>query len=276
MMTDALAPSPVGFVGVGAMGSIMAGHVLASGREVVGWDQRPEAVEGLVAAGGRAAESLEEVCAAPLVISMLSGGEATRDVALRPGGLVDLMGDGGIHIVTATVMPALSRELSDAHARRGQRYLAASVFGRPEAAVAGALLVNCSGERDVFERARPVLACFGDTRWVGPDPEQAMLVKLMGNSMIYSAVESMREMFTLLRAGGINEAVAKEVLVDSLLPGPIYAGYARDYVASPASIRDIPIGGSVNQLCLEAADALGVDLPLVRFMQDRVFTDGYP
>ena len=275
-MSNGIKPPPVGIVGVGAMGSVMAGHILRTGREVVGWDQRPEAVRPLVETGGRAAATLGELCQAPVVISMVSGDEATRDLAFGEGGLLALLPPGAIHLAMATITPELSRELSLAHRARGQRYLAASVFGRPEAALAAQLLVNCSGPQEDYETVKPILRALGEPRWVGPEPEQAMLVKLIGNSMIYSAVESMREMFTFLRAGGISEATAKEILVDSLLPGPIYAGYARDYVARPESIGDIPIGGSVNGMCLKAAASLDIDLPLIRFMQEKVFHDGYP
>ncbi len=275
-MSDESGLPPIGFVGIGAMGSVMAGHILSSGRNVLGWDQRAEAVEPLVQAGGRAAATLDEVCAAPVVISMVTGDAGTRELAFGAGAMIEKLRPGAIHIAMSTITPAMSRELSDAHAAHGQRYLAASVFGRPEAAIAAQLLVNGSGEKDVYEAARPILALLGEPRWVGPEPEQAMLVKLIGNSMIYTAVESMREMFTFLRAGGISEAVARDVLVDSLLPGPIYAGYARDYVADPSSIHAIPIGGSINGVCLETADKLGVDLPLIRFMQQNIFQDGYP
>ena len=276
MTNEATALSAVGFIGVGAMGSAMAGHILASGREVIGWDRRPEALDPLVEAGGRAAASIAEVCAAPMVISMVSGDKATRELVFETGGLIEALSPDSVHIAMATITPSLSRELSLAHRKRGQGYLAASVFGRPEAAANAQLLVNCSGDQSVYETAKPILGLFGEPRWVGPEPEQAMLVKLIGNSMIYAAVESMREMFRLLRAGGISEAVAKDVLVDSLLPGPIYAGYARGYVANPGSMDDLPIGGSVNGMCLETAERMKVDLPLVRFMQDNVFRDGHP
>ena len=275
-MSDESGLSPIGFVGIGAMGSVMAGHILASGRDVLGWDQRADAIEPLVQAGGRAAATLDEVCAAPVVISMVTGDAGTRELAFGAGAMIEKLRPGAIHIAMSTITPAMSRELSVAHGTHGQRYLAASVFGRPEAATAAQLLVNSSGEKDVYEATRPILALLGEPRWVGPEPEQAMLVKLIGNSMIYAAVESMREMFTFLRAGGISEAVARDVLVDSLLPGPIYAGYARDYVADPSSIHGIPIGGSINGVCLDTADKMGIDLPLVRFMQQNIFHDGYP
>ena len=267
---------PIGFVGIGAMGSVMAGHIVASGREVIGWDQRADAVEPFVKAGGRAGASLDEVCAAPVVISMVTGDEGTRELAFGSGAMIERLQPETIHVAMSTITPKLSRELCVAHEAHGQRYLAASVFGRPEAAIAAQLLINCSGENAAYEAAKPILALLGEPRWVGPEAEQAMLVKLIGNSMIYSAVESMREMFAFLRAGGITEAVAKEILVDSLLPGPIYAGYARDYVNDPRSIHAIPIGGSINGVCLATAEQMGVDLPLVRFMQQNVFHDGYP
>jgi 3-hydroxyisobutyrate dehydrogenase-like beta-hydroxyacid dehydrogenase len=268
MPSDSSLPA-VGFIGVGNMGSVMSRHILASGRTVIGWDRAPAALEALAKAGGEVAGRLSDVAAAPVVISMVIDDRATREITLGPDGLVDAMRPGAIHVVMSTIPPTLSRELSEAHASKGQHYLAASVFGQPPAAAAAQLLVNCSGPFAAFEAVKPILAVMGSVRWIGSEPEQAMLVKLMGNSMIYTSVEIMREMFMLLRAGGISEADAKEILVDTLLPGSIAAGYAQQYVDDPASTEAKPIGGKITQACVSAGESMNVDLPLVRFLTEH-------
>ena len=262
----------VGFVGLGAMGLTMAKHVMASGRAVVGWDRDAAAVASLQAAGGIAAVDLAEVAACSLIISIVFDDEATREVTLAPGGLRDNMAADAIHVVMATISPTLSRELSEAHAAMGQRYVAASVFGRPEAAAAGKLLINCSGSTAVFKTAEPVLCSFGTPRLIGAEPEQAMLLKIMGNNMIYSAAEAVREMFVFLRASGIKDIDAKEVIIDSFFPGPIYHLYAQRWMGQWVERTEVhPIAKKDNGLCLEAAEQMGVEMPFVRFLHDKIF-----
>jgi 3-hydroxyisobutyrate dehydrogenase-like beta-hydroxyacid dehydrogenase len=258
--------STVGFVGLGKMGATMAKHIMGSGRTVVGWDRAADAVASFQATGGIAAGTLPDLAKAPVVFSIVFDDEATREVTLGPNGLVANMKPGAIHVVMASISPTLSRTLAEAHSARGQRYVAASIFGRPEAAAAAELLINCSGDRTAYESMLPILSTMGHARWVGPQPEQAMLLKVMGNTMIIAAVELLREMFAVLRAGGIDESQAKALLVESLFPGPIFSGYAQRYIEQPDQTKKTPIAAKDNKLCLDAAQRLNVDVPLVRFL----------
>ena len=262
-------PSPVGLVGLGNMGVVMAGHLLKSGMTVIGWDRRPEALAPFTQAGGVAAATLADLGSVAVAISIVFDDEATREVTLGPNGLVDSLSHGAIHVVMASISPALSRSLQDAHAAKGQRYLAASIFGRPEAAAAAELRINCSGSAAVYEEVKPILDTLGTPRWVGTEPEQAMLVKTIGNSMITTSVELLREMFAFLRAGGIEEAAAKEILIDTLFAGQIFTGYSERYIADPSGARMTEIARKDRKVCLQAATTLGVDLPLIQFLNDK-------
>jgi len=250
------------------MGAAIAGHILKSGRSVIGWDRRPEALEPLSQAGGVAADKLSDLSSCALVISIVFDDEATREIALNPGGLADVLLPGSTHVAMASISPTLSRALDDAHGAKNQRYLAASIFGRPEAAAAAELLINCSGLAATYEAAEPILALLGKPRWIGSEPEQAMLVKTIGNSMITTAVELIREMFSFLRAGGVDEATAKQVLIDTLFPGQIFSGYSQRYIDDPSSARMTDIARKDRKVCLEAAGSLGVPLPLIQFLNE--------
>jgi 3-hydroxyisobutyrate dehydrogenase-like beta-hydroxyacid dehydrogenase len=265
------AMSPIGFVGLGKMGSVMAANILRSGRPVIGWDRRPEALAPLAKAGGTAAASLSDFASAPVVFSIVYDDDATRDITFGQTGLLNALKPGAIHVAMASISPSLSRVLSDAHSAKGQHYLAAPVFGRPEAAAAAALMINCSGSHDAYQAVEPILATMGSARWLGTEPEKALLLKIMGNNMIFAAVESVREMFRFLRAGGIKDADAKEILIDKLLGGPIFMSYAQRYLEDPESTNLNAMVGKDNRLCLEAAAAMNVDMPLVRFLHDEIF-----
>lgn len=259
----------VGFVGLGKMGSAMTQHILKAGFPVIGWDRSEEAIARLVADGGIGARSLSEVGQASIVISIVFDDEGTRETVLGPGGLAETLGPGSVHVAMASISPAMSRTIADAHAARGQRYLAASVFGRPEAAAAAELLINCSGAAEAYAAAKPVLEPLGRTQYVGTEPEQAMLLKTFGNSMIYIVIETLREMFPFLKAGGIPEAEAKRLLIDTLFPGQIFSGYAQRYIDDPDSTRMADNALKDRKHCLDAAAQLGVEVPLIQFLSDR-------
>jgi len=251
------------------MGSAMAKNILASGRKVIGWDRKPEALEDFIAAGGTAAKGVADLSECPLIISIVFDDAATRDVTYGDDGLLGIMAPDAMHIVMASITPDLSSELEQAHEEKGQRYLAASVFGRPEVAAAAKLNINCSGKRACYEFAEPVLNALGTPLWLGPKPDQAMLLKSVGNSMITVAVELLREMFGTLKAGGIEESVTKKALVDTLFACPIYQGYSQLYIDSPDILRMTDIARKDRNTCLAAAEALGIDMPVVRYLAEK-------
>lgn len=264
-------PRTIGFVGLGKMGKGMTGRILASGTHVIGWDVRPEACQALTAAGGTAAAGLTEVARAPLVISMVFDDTTTRQAVLAPGGLLEHMEPGAVHISMASISPELARELSEAHAARGQRFLSGSVFGLPPSAEAGTLIINCSGEKQVFDEVEPMLRSMGTPQYVGSEPEQAILLKLMGNNMIFSAAELLREAFSLLSAGGISATTVKAALIDRLFPGFIFDGYSRRYVEGDHLLfTDLEVVAKDNALCLAAAEKAGVAMPLIRSLRKDV------
>ena len=257
----------IGIVGLGAIGGAIARRLLTSGRRVIAWARRPAALTDLVARGAVAARSLSEVGDADIIISVVFDDAATREVALGPVGFIHAMRPGSIHVAMETISSELSRELQDSHEARGQHYLAAPVFGRPEAAEAGRLAIMCSGGRHVYDTVAPVLSVLGTTRWVGPQAEQAMLVKLIGNHMILTMGELLAETFAFLKAGGISGAETKAALLDSLMP-TILAGYAQrmvDQLETPRPAGSL-IGRKDNMLVLAEAKRLFIDLPLAKLL----------
>ena len=261
----------VGIVGLGSIGGAVADHVLASGRPMVGWARRRESLDRFAGRGGHIADSLAGLGAAEVLISVVFDDAAVREIALGPAGIVRTMSPGATHIAMETISPGLARELHEAHRERGQRFLAAPVFGRPEAAAKAELAIMCSGPEEVFQAVDPILSVAGTTRWIGPKPEQAMAVKLGGNHMILGMGELLGEVFRFLRASGIEPSDAKTALMDELLPR-VMAGYVERLSADPDSPRPAAsaIGRKDNAVLLEAARRLGVDLKLARCINGPV------
>ena len=253
----------IGIVGLGAIGGAIARNLLTSGRRVIAWARRPAALTDLAARGAIVAHSLGEVGDADIIISVVFDDDATREVVLGPAGFIHAMRPGSIHVAMETISAELSRELHDSHAARNQHHLAAPVFGRPEAAEAGRLGIMCSGDKDVYDTVGPVLSVLGTTRWVGPQAEQAMLVKLIGNHMILTMGELLAETFAFLRAGGISGAETKAALLDSLMP-TVLAGYAQRMADQPDTPRPAGslIGRKDNMLALAEAKRMSIALPI--------------
>ena len=272
-MSAELSFPALGFIGLGKMGLPIARHALASGRKVVGWSPDADERAALAQAGGVAAEGIAEVAGQPLVISMVYDDAAVREIALAGNGLIALLPPGATHVAMETISPALSRELSEAYAAHGLHHLAAPVFGTPGDAAAAALKINCSGPEEVYRSVAPVLAGFGEPCWFGPDPETALMVKIMGNNMIFTVVELLHEAFTFLERGGIDRATAKEMVVDRLFESPLIADYAKMFVDYPGVMPGFglsPIPRKDNGLCLDMAARLGVDLALVRLVREKM------
>jgi 3-hydroxyisobutyrate dehydrogenase-like beta-hydroxyacid dehydrogenase len=203
---------------------------------------------------------------------MLWDDETTRSVVEDPGGLLSTLSPGAIHVAMGSLSPECSEKLQQLHVSRGQRYLAAPVFGRPEAAALAGLNIMCAGDRDTFDRAKPVLSTMGNARWVGLHPGQANLMKVVGNNMIFASIQLLGEMFALLRKAGVSEEDAQAVIVDQLFPCPIFSGYSRrirERQWSPPA-GDFTLAKKDNGICLRTATALGTQLPLLSFMADRI------
>jgi 3-hydroxyisobutyrate dehydrogenase-like beta-hydroxyacid dehydrogenase len=162
--------------------------------------------------------------------------------------------------------------MTEIHAARGVGYVAAPVFGRPDAAAAAKLIVIAAGRGKDVARVRPILEAIGQRVAVaGEAPEQANLFKIAGNFMLAAAIETMGEAVALVRKGGIDPALFIQVLTTSLFAGPAYQGYGALIVAEkyePAGFK-LKLGKKDAGLALAAGDQLQVPLPLASLVHDH-------
>ena len=182
----------VGFIGLGAMGRAMAANLLEAGHAVRVWNRSPGPLEELAGRGATRVAHPREAFSG-VVISMLADDDALRELLIGQR-LLDTAPAGTLHVNMATISVALAQPLTEEHRRRGLDYLSAPVFGRPEAAVARQLHIVVAGDGAAIDRAQPLLDAMGQRTWrVGSEPAQANAVKLAGNFMIASAIETMAE-----------------------------------------------------------------------------------
>ncbi len=261
----------VGFIGLGAMGSAMASNLLAAGHAVTVWNRSASATEPLASLGARVASTPERAVLGEAVCSMLANDQAVRAVFLD-GGLLDAMDPGTVHVNHATISVALAQELAEAHAARGIDYVAAPVFGRPDAAAAARLQIVAAGKPAAVETVRPLLEAMGAKTWpIGEAPERANVVKIAGNFMLAAAIESMAEASALTRAHGVDAAEFLELMTSTLFAAPAYQGYGKliaEQRYSPAGFA-MPLGLKDVGLALSAGEARRVPLPFAGVLRDN-------
>ncbi len=260
----------VGFIGLGAMGSAMASNLVAAGHAVTVWNRSEAAAEPLLALGAKLARTPDRAVLGDAVCSMLANDQAVRAVFLDSG-LLDAMDPGTVHVNHATISVALAQELTEAHASRGIDYVAAPVFGRPDAAAAAKLNIVAAGKQVAIDKVRPLLDAMGTKVWsMGEEPVRANVVKIAGNFMLASAIETMAEASTLAHAYGVGTADFLEVMTSTLFAAPAYQGYGKliaERRFSPAGFA-MPLGLKDVGLALSAGEGRRVPLPFAGVLRD--------
>ncbi len=265
----------IGFIGLGNMGLGMAANLLKAGHQVLGYNRSQHRVDALAEQGAVPARSVAEACAADLVITMLSNDEAVEAVAFGEGGILHSLKSGGTHVSSSTISVALCERLTAAHADAGQRFVAAPVFGRPEAAEAAKLFVVAAGAAAAVEAVSPAFEAIGQRTFVVSDePKAASLVKLTGNFLIASVVESLGEAMALVSKAGVDKHEYLEILTSTLFGAPVYKTYGTliaDEQFQPPGFA-APLGQKDIRLVLAAAEDLNVPLPIASLLRDRFLT----
>ncbi|WP_413437947.1 NAD(P)-dependent oxidoreductase [Sulfuriferula sp. GW1] len=261
-----------GFIGLGKMGAGMASRLCQAGYELTVYNRSAERLQPLIAAGARAAKNIAEVCDADVVFTMLANDAALSEVTLGPSGILEHLKPGAIHISCSTVSVALSAQLAEAHREKQQGFIAAPVFGRPDAAAAGKLFMVAAGKQDLIARVQPLLDILGQRTFVvSDDPEKANLVKLSGNFLIATVIESLGEAMALVEKGGVDRHQYLDLLTSSIFNVPLYKNYGgmiADRHFEPAGFA-AHLGQKDMRLVLAAAEELKVPLPFASILRDR-------
>jgi 3-hydroxyisobutyrate dehydrogenase-like beta-hydroxyacid dehydrogenase len=266
----------IAFFGLGNMGTPMAQHLIGAGHQVTVWNRSLEKAEPLKSKGAKIAHSLADAAKeAEIVITMLADDQAVESSVLHSGAVIDNLPKGATHISMSTISVALCRKLAEEHAKRGQRYLAAPVFGRPEAAAAGKLFIAAAGEKNAVEHCRPILEAMGQKVFViGDKPEMASVVKISGNLLIAAVIESLGEAIALARKYDIDPHAYVDFLTSTLFNAPVYKTYGAiiaDEQYTPPGFK-LRLGLKDVRLALSAADSVDAPLPIASLIRDHMLT----
>ena len=262
----------LGFLGMGNMGSAMAGRLLESGHELRVWNRSPDACDELVAKGAVRVSSAREALAESVSFSMFANDEAAEAVLSAE----NLAGtEGRMHVNMASISTAAAERLTAVVESAGVGYLASPVLGRPAVAAAGNLNLLVAGPHALVERAAPYLDVLGVRTWrFGDQPSRANGVKISVNFTILHALQAMAEGITLVESQGLEAGDFIELLSGTLFPGVVYSGYGsmmaeRRYTppgfSMPLGLKDL---GLAEDLAAEG----GVVLPSAPVLRERFET----
>lgn len=263
----------IAFLGLGKMGTPMARRLVAAGHEVTVWNRTRARAEALAAEGARVAAAPGDAArTAEVVMTMLFDARAHEEILLGPGWVLEVMPPGALHISHSTIGVALSERLTAEHARRGQEFVAAPVFGRPEVAEAGRLWVVTAGAESAVAKARPLLEPLSrGISVVGTEPRQAHALKLGGNFLIACMNQALSEASVYAAGQGIDPAMFFETVNSALFQSAFMASYSKLILHPPEQPgATVELGRKDIGLFREAAASRGMRLGLAE-MQAEIF-----
>ena len=265
----------VGWIGLGNMGQSMARNLLKAGHELLIYNRTRRRAEELEPDGARIAASPAAAASQPILVTMLADDRAEEEIIFGAGKALESLPPGATHVSMSTISVALSKRLAEAHQKAGQAYVAAPVFGRPEAAAAAKLSIVAAGPAEAVGRCQPLFDALGQRTYVvGEDAPQANVIKLTGNFLIAATIETLAEAFALLRKYGIDPHQYLDIVVSSQFASTIYKTYGTlvaDDKYEPVGFK-LPLGLKDVRLVLAAAEAAAVPMPLASLVRDRLLT----
>lgn len=263
----------IALIGLGNMGLGIGQNLLRAGFSLAVHNRTQAKAQPLLDQGAQWAASPRDAAAgAQLVLTMVADDNALLAVCDGAEGLLAGLGQGAIHASMSTVSTALVERLAARHQAQGAVLLGAPVFGRPDAAAAGKLFIAAAGPAEAIEQARPAFEAVSQKLFViGDKPQEAALLKLIGNFLLTCVIEGLGEATALAAKGGIEPKALVEMLTGSIFNAPVYHTYGKLIVEQqfePAGFT-VPLAAKDNRLVLQAAEALNVPLPFASIVRDR-------
>jgi len=256
------------------MGAAIAANLVRARYDVAVWNRSAEKAAPLVKAGAALAASPKDAASGrDVIFSMLADDAALHAVLSGNDGVLTGLKPGALHVSMSTIAVATAETVAARHTEKGQHFLSAPVFGRPDAAAAGKLYVVAAGSDEDIKTATPLLTAISQrVFYVGQTPAAANLVKLCGNFMILSAIEALGEAMTLATKGGVSRAKLLEVLTGSLFDAPVFRTYGAILAEEkyrPAGFA-APLGLKDMRLVGQAAEQERVPMPLLSLLRDHL------
>ena len=256
--------STIAFIGLGIMGAPMAGHLIAAGHTVVGYNRSSRPVEALVAAGGQGASSVAEaVREAEVIITMVPDSPDVEGVALGEDGIYANAPRGARHVDMSSIRPDVAVRLAEAGREAGIRVLDAPVSGGEAGAKEAKLSIMVGADPEDFDAVKSILETVGSTVVLVGPPGSGQTVKAANQLIVAGTYELIAEAIVFLRAYGVDTDSALKVLGGGLAGSTIMQRKGASMLAGQfAPGFRIDLHHKDMGIIIDAARAQGVAIPL--------------
>jgi 3-hydroxyisobutyrate dehydrogenase-like beta-hydroxyacid dehydrogenase len=256
----------IGFIGLGAMGGGIVARLLDAGHAVTGWNRTKEKADPFIEKGMHWANSPREAARrTEIVFSIVTDAAAVRDVALGPDGIISGLSKDGIFLDMSTIAPHESRAIATEFSNAGLTMLDTPISGSPITLAAGSASLMVGGDRNAFERVKPVLLDIGAKAIYIGESGTAVQMKLAVNLVLMVEVIAFGEGIALAEKGGVAREVAVEAMLNSVAASPVL-GYRGPFILE-GNMPDVPLADVNLQqkdmlLVLELGRKMGSPVPL--------------
>jgi 3-hydroxyisobutyrate dehydrogenase-like beta-hydroxyacid dehydrogenase len=239
------------------------------------FNRTPEKRESLLSAGAKGADSPRETAqGADVVITCLMDDQTELDYTLGDDGLMAGLKPGGVHIGTATISPNCAATLAELHQANGSHYVAAPLFGRPDAAAAGTLLTYVAGDEEVIKACKNLFEAYsGSHIYMGDDPKVVNSIKLTMNFILVCLIELFSQAYTFAEKSGIEPEFTQELIM-TVLRHPVLKEYTtrlRIQDFEPAAFELIA-GHKDVELMLQASTEVRAPLIFASAIREKFLT----
>ncbi|MGA8038490.1 MAG: NAD(P)-dependent oxidoreductase, partial [Acidimicrobiia bacterium] len=228
----------VAVIGIGRMGSAMAGTLRRGGYELVLWNRDP--TKAGLTADDLACEIAESAAAAAasadVILSSLADDSALEDVYLSPGGIVEGMNPGSIAVDTSTVDPRTIEMVGAAVDAAGAGFLDCPVSGSVSTVEAGTLTIMAGGDAKLLNQVRPVLDTLAARVVHVGDRGAGAATKLAVNGLLHGLNVALSEALVLAERAGVDRATAYEVFAGGATGAP-FVQYKREAFEHPETAK---------------------------------------
>lgn len=263
----------IAFLGLGNMGSGIAGNILAAGHDLVVWNRTASKTSDLVARGAKAAERpVDAVRGADVVFTCLMDDRSIRDHLDGDDGILAGLSQGALHICLSTISPAFAEELAERHHAHGSRFIAGPVLGRPDAAQAGELMTVLGGDLEGLDAIGELIGSYSVASIpVGERPGDAATLKLCVNYTLISTIELLGEVYALADKSGLDIEILHG-LFQTIYAHPVFKMYASKLKNREFADGGFRMTGGLKdvQLMLDSARQVGAGLDIGAIIEGKM------
>lgn len=266
--------SKIGFIGLGDMGQVIVPRLLEAGHTVAGWNRSPGKSENLEKAGMKLASSPAEAAKdADIVLSIVTDGNAVKDVSLGENGIITALNKEAVYLDMSTISPEVSRFVAQEFDKRGLQMMDAPLSGSPVTVVQGSASIMVAGNKASYEKVYDTLLAIGPkVSYIGSNG-LAVQTKLSINLLLMVEVIAFGEAVAMAEKGGVDRQVVVDAILNSVASSPVlsYRGpFILDGKMPEKPLADVALQQKDMTLVLEQSRLLASPAPLASAANDMM------